>query len=447
MKVQKDVPVKPHTRGGKAVAGHIRRIAGNPNPSRRFSLKRSPLESLDATGPPVLPRQPNFDEWANKINVMHRDLEDYLWSKVDAPFDEEIDNFGKIIVASSATMLAGLGAGAVGSIFFPPLIPPLVIGGLLAGTGILAKPIATHAIKTQMAKWRFRRKAHKMFEEGHSAITRKALREITSHFPWTPSSPLAKKSFKEKAFNFLKKITPPILRSRKKAHVATSVMPGGAVAISWSGRADSVFGAYTDSDINPNGVTYFYPGADLSKDKILFHCDLRGANLAAINFQTTRMWDVNLDGANLAKANFRDADMIGTMRDANLEGADLRDVNLSKADLQGANLEDANLTGAFLQQDLTGVDITAGQFNSLTRANDGSGYYKYEQISFHDAVNELGISEQRFEFLVLSGVVKVRDNETQELVQSGFDPERHHIGPWCMKAARQVLAEGTSIVD
>ena len=437
----KNVKVRTHSRLGRIVSGHNRRIQAVPSQPKNLPLQKTSLQALDVTGPPVLPRQTNLSEWGRELNKKHKELSDHLILKVEGQLNRKLNNLGKRLAVSAGIMGGGVGAAVASGIFFPPLFVPLFTVGILAGTSTIVEPVVTHFFRTRAAKWRTRREVRKKFDSGNSQIDRKTLKQITSFYPWKSTSPLAKKTFKEKTLNFLAKITPRIFRSRKKAHVFTSVMPGGAVAVSWYGLSGALHASYVNSSITPKGVTYFYPGVDLSNDRIAFPCNLRGANLEKINFKETKLYEVILDGANLKNANLYDAEIAGSMREANLEGADLREAHLREADLRGANLKGADLTGAILPNNIDGIDLSAEQFNSLTRSNDGSKYYKYKVFSFHEAIEELGVTEKQFEFLVLSDIIQVRDNETGDLVKSGYNPDIHHVAPWCLKTAKKVLAE------
>ena len=64
--------------------------------------------------------------------------------------------------------------------------------------------------------------------------------------------------------------------------------------------------------------------------------------------------DDSLQGANLQGANLQGADLQG----ADLQGADLQEADLQEADLQGANLREADLQGADLRwANLQGADL------------------------------------------------------------------------------------------
>jgi hypothetical protein len=82
-------------------------------------------------------------------------------------------------------------------------------------------------------------------------------------------------------------------------------------------------------------------GADLSDfwlvGSSLFGANLKGANLSRANLGNTKLWGVNLEGANLRGA---------FLKEAELSNADLTDADLTDADLTDADLREADLTNA-----------------------------------------------------------------------------------------------------
>ena len=73
----------------------------------------------------------------------------------------------------------------------------------------------------------------------------------------------------------------------------------------------------------------------------------------------------NLRGANLSGADLRGADLSGAdLRDADLRGADLRDADLRGADLSGADLRGANLRGETLRPFKADLWLTLTQFRA-----------------------------------------------------------------------------------
>ena len=90
---------------------------------------------------------------------------------------------------------------------------------------------------------------------------------------------------------------------------------------------------------------------------VLYHVNLRNADLNYANLR-----DVNLRNADLNYANLCDADLCG----AGLRGTDLSDANLRGANLRGANLRYANLRGADLRgANLRGVELCGTEGNLM----------------------------------------------------------------------------------
>jgi len=99
---------------------------------------------------------------------------------------------------------------------------------------------------------------------------------------------------------------------------------------------------------------------------------LRGANLMGANLRRADLIGGNLQEAVLFRADLQEADLVAAnlqgsyLARANLEQSDLRGAKLQGADLRGANLrkadlQEANLEGAILQDtDLAGATMTNG---------------------------------------------------------------------------------------
>ena len=84
---------------------------------------------------------------------------------------------------------------------------------------------------------------------------------------------------------------------------------------------------------------------------------LQGANLQGANLQGADLQGADLQGADLQEADLQEADLQGAnLREADLQEADLQGANLREADLQGADLRWANLQGADLPTDVIRLD-------------------------------------------------------------------------------------------
>jgi uncharacterized protein YjbI with pentapeptide repeats len=110
-------------------------------------------------------------------------------------------------------------------------------------------------------------------------------------------------------------------------------------------------------------------GANLS-GATLFNANLIGANLSGATLSTTKLIGANLSGTNLVgahlggaillAANLSDANLgKANLSNAKLPSADLSNAHLLGANLSGANLGGANLTGAILlEANLTGAELS-----------------------------------------------------------------------------------------
>lgn len=186
-------------------------------------------------------------------------------------------------------------------------------------------------------------------------------------------------------------------------------------------------------------TTYFFPGADLSGTSIkglvvLPEVNLEGADMSSCEFKHCDLSGANLRGANLSYARLG----------GNFKGAILKDANLESAtlwgDLTDVDFTGANLTNARVPLDLEGLDLTDSQVESFIYSNQHPEEFKYRKFSFEEAIKELDISESEFEYLVISGVINVRDNVSNELIEEGFDPERHHVPSWVIRETKEFLS-------
>jgi uncharacterized protein YjbI with pentapeptide repeats len=164
------------------------------------------------------------------------------------------------------------------------------------------------------------------------------------------------------------------------------------------------------------------------------------------------MYECNLDGANFEGANlsgfeiYNEKDRMSsygakrTFRGANFKNADLRGAALIDCDFTGADFTGANMESVQLgTTDFTKIKMGREQAEQIMR--DNLHIFKYNKLSFNETVERLGISEQKFEYLVLSGAIQVRTNRGTEIVSSKFDPDLHHVPIWEIETIQKILSE------
>lgn len=160
----------------------------------------------------------------------------------------------------------------------------------------------------------------------------------------------------------------------------------------------------------------------------------------------------------------------GDFRHSNLICAEVTDCTFERTYFEKVEARQANFSGSqgrlsfarcnLRQADFTGIDLNvtfqqtpvheATWNNSsidfrLLGAHEYAQFEPfYENYSFEEAIQQNtanGLTDRRFEFMVLSGIVEVRDNSTMKKVTSGFDPDKHHIPPWAYEKLKKMTSE------
>jgi uncharacterized protein YjbI with pentapeptide repeats len=161
-----------------------------------------------------------------------------------------------------------------------------------------------------------------------------------------------------------------------------------------------------------------------------------GANLSDSDFSNADFFMVSFDGCTLRRTTLEGSTMVSSVLvDADASGANLCNVKAMEGDWQRANLDGADLSGANLRScDLRGASWNNTKTDGMLVDVDENYVVKqpaqYDKLTFAESEEKLGISDARFEYLVLSGVIEVRDNITCGLVGSGFDMSKHHVPIW-----------------
>jgi hypothetical protein len=111
-------------------------------------------------------------------------------------------------------------------------------------------------------------------------------------------------------------------------------------------------------------------------DGTLKDANMEGANLEDASLFSANLIGVNFTGADLEGANFTNADLSrADLRSANLSEASLKFTNLQNAALRRTNLQKAELFGCDLTgANLVAADLTDAIFNGSTILPDGSNW-------------------------------------------------------------------------
>lgn len=154
-------------------------------------------------------------------------------------------------------------------------------------------------------------------------------------------------------------------------------------------------------------------------------CTFEASNLMGMAMEGVRWDDCEFKKCNAQKSTFERVAGTGALfHDSFLQGTKfdhftMKDITFHLCQLRETSWANTNMDCHFIGE--------AEEQQYL-----GENYVPaYTQFHFDDALTEAKISRRQFEFLVLSGVIEVRDNVTLEKVTSGFDPDYHHVPPWC----------------
>lgn len=200
----------------------------------------------------------------------------------------------------------------------------------------------------------------------------------------------------------------------------------------------------------------------------IYQMDLTGANLSGCNFYKTgrslKLPNAVAVGANFSDSHYESFDAKNSvLREADFTETNITQGNFTEADLSQIKIENAKFVRcSFEKADFTGVDfsqlslegitsikdaiITPDQFDSLR--DFSKSQVRYETVSFSDAAQTLNVTEQQFEFLVISGAIPIYEETVNKFgarvsqrVTSDFDPIKHHVPCWAIATIKKTSPE------
>lgn len=104
--------------------------------------------------------------------------------------------------------------------------------------------------------------------------------------------------------------------------------------------------------------------------------------------------------------------------------------NFSKSSIESTNFHSGNITDTSFANSKIKKSVLSSSMDLCDFKGAKLNDVMYQRKHFQEVRNLLEISDRQFEFLVLSGVIEVRDNKTLQVVTGGFDPDEHHIPQW-----------------
>jgi uncharacterized protein YjbI with pentapeptide repeats len=371
------------------------------------SLRDAVLD--DETPTSVLSEQKTESEILNAYHACES-LSDYAASKVPLPFLG--DPIEKGVIA---------GMGGTAALLFGAMGGPFLAAPVLLGTvGVfLVNPVR---------RFLARRKTKKTFWEKQKWVAtgqyaREASTMVERYPHWNPNRSRGQK--------FTHKGTGGPINER-----ATSwVDKNGVGTVRWKEKARWI---ERDRNEKNSSITYFfYPGMKLPRMTFRYPVKLPEVNMRGADVQiTTIEHGSDFSGGDLRNINASGSRWNVLLKDACLRDAILVDCKFAESDLSGADITGADVTGARLPLDLTGVNITREQFDSLADVGNNGGRgagYRVKEASMDDVLAMFGGDKDLVDISIWAGEVEIRDRKTSEVVFGSYDPDQHYIPYWSLE--------------
>jgi hypothetical protein len=382
---------------GTAVSGHSRTVATRPQSDLSSGLKGALTQQV--AEPTEMPRQVTpADVYGNRRlrRALLEGVNEDFWYLRDVG-----------VVGSSASfgaLTAGVGVTAI------------IGGAALFGVALIALPIAAGMVPVARML-AARRRAVKEVGDVKATVSDEyaqlAADAVRRHPRWAPSRHLP--------FSGEKAYRDP--HAYPKYEATSMVDAAGLAHVNWADKD----GRGTDT----SGTLLLHPEVRLSNTVLPFPVLTPGVNLQKANLSSSEFSDgVNWEDADLREANLHRSMVTGSFRGANLRDADLSGADLSGVDLTGADLTGANLSGMRPPRDLTGVTLTAEQYDSLDH-NSRYDRCRVRELDYDTAAAALtGGDRDALTVSIWAGDVELRDRVTGQVVTGGYDPEKHFIPHW-----------------
>lgn len=201
------------------------------------------------------------------------------------------------------------------------------------------------------------------------------------------------------------------------------------------GLGEVAWRSSTESGRVETGRYFLYPGVNLKgfKGVVRLHMpgvNLRGADMAGAHFRAGGV----LDGADLRGVNAYLAHLPVSLCYANCRDGDFRAADLRSSDVTGADFTGADLTNARMPLNLTGINLTREQFESLRGAEPGNETegYRVAEVAPEELLERFGGDRDALRVAMWAGDVEVRDRELNRVVTGGYDPETHYVPRWAL---------------
>lgn len=170
---------------------------------------------------------------------------------------------------------------------------------------------------------------------------------------------------------------------------------------------------------------------------------LTGAQMeGTISFEGSWMESVRGANQDYSNANFRNTQFADNEGRSDMSGSNFSGANFTGAIIGNTNVKRSNWAGADTSDlqifpDATSVAVLSAPDRPVQDQSNNS----YEHYSFEEVAKDKGYSDKQIEFLVLSGVIEVRNNHSKLKENKNIHPDHHHIPVWSVQNLPDVKPE------
>lgn len=193
--------------------------------------------------------------------------------------------------------------------------------------------------------------------------------------------------------------------------------------------------------VDSKGAHYDWRSLDLWGSSFygaVFECfQMQSSKIVDCSFLESEFTAVGLDEVEFNKCLF----LKGEMEGVSFDRCNILNSKLETPIQSNVNYVETVMKDSSFESDFVECSFDEVEFLNVSLKNSNFKNTSYPWRTFDETVEELGVTQKAFEFMVLSGAVEVRSNETSEIVNGGFNPTMHHIPLWSIDRIKTSLQE------
>lgn len=188
------------------------------------------------------------------------------------------------------------------------------------------------------------------------------------------------------------------------------------------------------------GVALKASGANFNSSMFMGDCTMSFSDFSGSKFAVREADGTSFEGCNFSNATMRATwsphFRLCNFADSNFSGCDLGESNFSisgHTNYSGRKILTCFLSGIDWQNTNTKNIMLGEETVFKEKVYHYTPECFFEKYTLREACEKLNLSDKQFEFMVLSGALEVREEITNHIVRSGFDPDSHYVPVWAMQ--------------